>query len=763
MSGGSRQGRRQLDRSLRALGKAPLGEVEISFPNKELGGAVSEDVQSAAGRCSACLSSSGERKSCHACGFVRYCNRECQTAAWPVHKLVCKVLAADREIVAAPKLAASAPLLPLATIWERMRGGGHAEAFEANAHLCVWVARCDMEESVVHGNALRQEIMASGGIVDLVSGLRAGGLRTVGAAMVLTPLILDYPEAIPPIVAAGALPPLLYAIALPSKHADFGPRSLFAAASAAAELLNRLEIESPERGLGPAIVDAGAVPALVNYLEFTTREDLQWPPRWPPRELAKVRGRAVSAFSGLFTLDLSEYNASTARACIDAGAVPPLVVALGISEVAALAAEGLLFLLHHSQNVDVAKALGLNHSSEIISIIQTHVHEKVLHGAKLLVAILSVAPECRVVAVQGGAIPPLVALLGDSSDPIVSLASITLSSLCSDPATAEAAVAAGLLEPLLTCLERSNAATQGPVATLLSTLMVVSKREARDRAVAGGAIRLLSRVLAASTDETSRTPDLPKIVGLGLRALFPPELRKEGGPRHASLLKEVLGECALPRVVAMLGRAAFLQTAAILLDIASDSPAQHAALIRSDLPRALLAALSSLREEAVVPPDGGFKGVAFSRLHADQLKLTMAHAMSTLEKLLRGPEAFVTADAAVVGSSPCVLFDALGRGGEVGGLAVRSLLALSAVGATYPAALIAAGAVPRLLAILDVNEAADGKLVKFAALVLLNLMSANDAAAEEAAAAGFDAARLERLAGLPASKKDPGTAAVAPT
>ena len=76
MSGGSRQARRQLSRSLAVLGRAPLGGGEVSRTTVELR-AAAEDVKLAAGRCAACLSTSGERKSCHACGFMRYCNREC--------------------------------------------------------------------------------------------------------------------------------------------------------------------------------------------------------------------------------------------------------------------------------------------------------------------------------------------------------------------------------------------------------------------------------------------------------------------------------------------------------------------------------------------------------------------------------------------------------------------------------------------------------------------------------------------------------------
>ena len=38
-------------------------------------------------------------RSCNACGAVRYCGSECQRADWPAHRLACKTLAADREVM----------------------------------------------------------------------------------------------------------------------------------------------------------------------------------------------------------------------------------------------------------------------------------------------------------------------------------------------------------------------------------------------------------------------------------------------------------------------------------------------------------------------------------------------------------------------------------------------------------------------------------------------------------------------------------------
>ena len=206
------------------LGRAPLSEGEVFSPAAIQLSVVAEDVKLAAGRCATCLSTSGERKSCHNCGFVRYCNRDCQTAGWPVHKLVCKLLATLKEVATKAALVEGAPLLPLAAIWERLRGDGRAEAYEAAFHLCFWITRCSLKSGSTPaagpGCALREEMLASGGVASLVSGLAAGGLMASSASRALEALASDHPEIGIAIVAAGALPLLVANIALPARHAE---------------------------------------------------------------------------------------------------------------------------------------------------------------------------------------------------------------------------------------------------------------------------------------------------------------------------------------------------------------------------------------------------------------------------------------------------------------------------------------------------------------------------------------------------------------
>ena len=348
----SRQARRNLGRSLKVLGETPLEAFEVSFISKALA-IVAEDVKLATGRCAACLSTSSERKSCHACSFVRYCNRECQTAGWPSHKLVCKILKTDREIASATKLSESSPLLPLDTIWERLRSGGRVEAFEATAYLLMWEDRCGIlrigdrhsgllsrrasPTELERGAALWDEVVASSGVALLVPRLASGGMCMILAAGALAPLALGRPDACATIIAAGALPLLVNALALPSRDITFAARwSLFTAADAAAHLIATLA--SDFKALGPALVDAGAIPALVNHLVLVQRA--LWQPHWPakPGDILGAQHRAIVAISGMFPGseddDETPRYASASRAFIAAGAVPPLLAGLRSDDIA---------------------------------------------------------------------------------------------------------------------------------------------------------------------------------------------------------------------------------------------------------------------------------------------------------------------------------------------------------------------------------------------------------------------------------------------
>ena len=753
----SRQARRQLGRSLKALGKAPLCVVEIFDFDEEIS-LTAEDVRLAAGRCAACPSTSGERKSCHACSFVRYCNRECQTAGWPSHKLVCRVLAADREIVSATQLTESAPLLPLDILWERLRSGSHSEAIEATAHLRIWADRCESDfqsrsVSTVgpgHISALADEISASDGIALLVKGLAAGGLRAVVAAGVLVSLVLLCPEMAAAIFAADALPPLIYAIALPSKN-DLGRVwSILAAADTAAQLVDVLGASSAGRPWAPAIVEAGGVPVLVDYLTFVMRDEpwsesfLRAGPHYP----VSVRSRAISAISNLFTREDTgkAFKASTARACIASGAPPPLLTALGVdTKTAGYASLCLGNIVKHSEDCALAATLVKDHASHIVAVLAGD-SDDVENCAFLLQVVLVSAPETRAVVVAAGALRPLVALLSADGANETSAAS-ALGTLCvGDSAHVDAAFAEGALEPLLALMKLPNAHTRERAVWALSAMLTASeKREHKDRALAGGAIRILAECLAAvaSTGE----PNLANSAAAALATFF---AAGEGGgvhPFHASIVDQILEAIPLSRLVKMIGDQKASFTILRLLSGIAASPDRHGALVGAKLPRALVAALAS-NESSPAARDLGLQYVP------------KVQALGLLGKLLRGPEAANGADAFLAANGLLALANALGERGKLAHAATTCLLAISELGERRRAALVAAGAVPRLLALFAADEGEKGpELAKLAAAhTLLNLIKADASVMAEAAAAGFDAARLRQLAGLPDDPAAPASA-----
>ena len=756
----SRQARRQLGRSLKALGKAPLEASEISPFNSELG-AVAEDVRLAAGRCAACLSTSGERKSCHACGFVRYCNRECQTAGWPSHKLICRVLAADREIVSAAKLTESTPLLPLDTIWERLRSGGHAEAFEATSHLLVWTCRSDRDlpsRSVStagpeHISAFSDEIAASDGIALLVKGLEAGGLRAVAVLGVLDPLVSRCPEVGASLVAAGSLLPLIYAISLPSKHADFGKVwSILRAADDSALLVGLLGASSARLPRAPAIVEAGAVPVLVEYLTFVMRDEPQLETHRRFRDLGIARVRAISAVAHLFAReDTGEaFKASTARAFITSGAFPPLLAALGgEGRTAGCASLCLGYIVRHSGDRALAATLGKDHAPEIVAVLAGENNAK--HGAFLLYIILRLAPEIRATVVAAGALRPLVALLSaNSKDGIAEMsAASSLGSLCSgDPVQVEAAFAEGALEPLLARMKHLSVSTRQNAAWALSGMLLSSaKREHKDRALAGGAVRMFAERLAeaASTGDSR----LANSASSALTTFFvPPAEDGSAPPLHASIVDQILEAVPPSRLVKMIESEYVSLNTLCLLDGIAASPDRHGALVGAKLPRALASALATTKEAAAASRGLGLQHVP------------KVVALGLLSSLLRGPEAANAADAFLAADGFLALANALGEGEKVATSAAACLLAVSELDERRRAALVAAGAVPRLLTFLSTDESAEGpgSAKQAAACTLLNLMKESASVAAEAAAAGFDTSRLRLLASLPDEPAAPSSA-----
>ena len=269
--------------------------------------ALSDDIGRCKSQCAVC-GAAGELRSCHGCGFVKYCGRECQRAGWPAHQLVCRTLNADREIskaVAATNLvrrashavldsySARTPLRPLAGIVSRLRGDGHVKAYDAAVHLSFLLGSCDLVTAEKRG-ALYGEIAASGCIPLLVSSLAVGGLRACRAIDLLHRL-LEWDPALyaeDAIMASGALPLLVSAIALPSQHADLGSiSSLRAAAIGSADLLCALAWQEAQR---PVIIDAGAIAVLLSHLKLSLQAS-SWSPLWPNVDQQRVVATVTTA------------------------------------------------------------------------------------------------------------------------------------------------------------------------------------------------------------------------------------------------------------------------------------------------------------------------------------------------------------------------------------------------------------------------------------------------------------------------------------
>ena len=623
----SRQERRQLGRSLKALGKTPLSEFEVSPFGDEIS-FTAKDVKLAVGRCAVCLSTSGERKSCRACGFVRYCNRECQTAGWPSHKLICRLLAVDREIVV--KWSVPSSLLPLDTILSRLRSGGHFEAYEAVVHLHIWVDRCgptsDSEEESSaapgHIDALIGEISASGGVALLVPGLAAGGLRALETASLLASLVGDHPEMGAAIIDAGALPLLINLVALSSTRADFEDyQSCVTAADGAVSLLRRLV----DCELGPSVLD-GALPALVNYLDFASREPSESRP--PARSSSRLERsvRALATACAIFEIlsqnDDSEdddgFDAVAARSCIASGAVPLFISALGSDDgrLASAACAVLSRLVTQSKDGAVASLVG-SEPSKIIALFRmrkpagigapgagaaaivkqraTAEREATQDALSLMKDILEFAPERGPAFSAAGALPPLVALLGDSSNYAVDSTALALDGLfTSDPSSVGVAFDEGVLEILLALLERAYAEPgvfpRENVLGALAAMMGPATLEQKTRAVARGAVQLFSKCFADSVSKSSADEDvlLRCSARLALAKCFP-DAEGEASPFFDSVADQILGPLPPSLLVKMIRQQNLAYEATLVSKLVVRSPAHHKAFIDAALPQGLVA------------------------------------------------------------------------------------------------------------------------------------------------------------------------------
>ena len=274
--------------------------------------ALAADVESADGRCSVCGATGGKLRFCRACRFVRYYNGACQAEGWKNrgHRQACGALAADRAIAEGKGTFDLDPAAvpPLSDVLAGLSDGGHAGAYLVVVRLSLLLASAEGDNAVWEG------IVAADGVPSLVASLEAGGLRACRAAWVLRACLQRNAAHRAQILAdAAALPPLVRAIALPSLHADLsGFWGLRAAADAASELLGAL---ARQPDLRPAIVEAGAIPALVSHLLLSRQAR---PEAWPAAALwqrgATAAGAAADALASLVLTDAAGVAAAVAAA-----------------------------------------------------------------------------------------------------------------------------------------------------------------------------------------------------------------------------------------------------------------------------------------------------------------------------------------------------------------------------------------------------------------------------------------------------------------
>ena len=325
----SRQERRRTARlnSADAIARRPLSRAdeEGGNINRDLA-AAREELERVPSLCAACGALASEKKllHCRACGFDRYCDRDCQRAAWARHKLVCRVMAADKEVAAGFtgfRLGEQLAGVDQTLAW--LGSGKATEVAKACSTLQVLFHRVNED---VDFDSIAFDLAGRGRALPLlVDSLSIGGYVAVRALDVLSALSAVDAEAVK-VVAGGALPHIMWLMELPFQlEGDNRLKSVRVATFAAACTLSRLSSVS---ALRPAIVEAGAAPRLASLLAMARD------PHWlNPGEFASKHMRLVTAIHNLALCEQQGAAAvPAARAFISAGVVPHLLTALGGEE-----------------------------------------------------------------------------------------------------------------------------------------------------------------------------------------------------------------------------------------------------------------------------------------------------------------------------------------------------------------------------------------------------------------------------------------------
>ena len=570
-AGPSRQERRQQGReegtqrlSAEAILSRPVGAddmvivagIGVSF------NALKAAAERAARRCAACGQSPARLLACRACGFDRYCDKDCQRAAWPRHRLLCVAMAADAAVIADFKgFEMGTKLARLDEMLEWLRGGP-ADVVAACTTLYILVARTKAQAQTV-ARYFSVDLLGRGQVLPLLlAKLPIGGSVAYFAAELLTILTLVPSEATKA-VAGGALPSLVRLMAAPSLFPeDDRLWSVYGAAYAAAGVIASLTAV-PE--LRPAVVDAGAAPPLAKLLA-----KLRDPVWVAPLLLESCRYSVVTATWNLLTVSGGAVPDPSAVAAFKAaGSAPFLADALrsANAETASHAAYALASLSDDGGPVGDEATIGEAIAS-LVGLLGRGGEGARSSSVALMVYARQPVRLREIVA--AGALPPAIKLLKTSDDDPeadIFCAIILLHTLTEDdvigPAVAGRLVDAGCLPVLARLLVHGADSEMGRekgLVGLAASLLTPVTRARREEAVSAGLVAALASALSAlrgpdggaDSAAASRAMGLWGPYGRNLLKLAAGLMRAKGGIIDAKAADAIFGTCPVSAVMSLL-------------------------------------------------------------------------------------------------------------------------------------------------------------------------------------------------------------------
>ena len=311
------------------------------------------------------------------------------------------------------------------------------------------------------------------------------------------------------------------------------------------------------------------------------------------------------------------------------------------------------------------------------------------------------------------------------------MAATALGSFCKDDELAvDLVMDAGALEPLVDLAKRwrENEGLYYLVVSALAKMLHGAGRGHRDRAVALGLARPLAACLSSADAE------LVDVASEGLSYLIDDVDNPEGRRTNTALAEQIFSESPASQLVALIEAGSHADVSSTPFEIAEALvlnlipcvvvPAHQRVLLKAGLIPALLDAASPDPSPPRTVPRPAFDVLAYP-------------AFDLLDKFLREHVAVEAADAVAATRSGLDLLAAALSSDDptVRETASRCVWAIALADPRHHKATVAAGAAPRLVALL-VDEDADVK--ESAASALLELMTTHPSVEEEALNAGFD-------------------------